>query len=164
VVEVVLEECKISQLGGHSLADVNVCDSGLLIEFGIVHREVDGLLIIHYGDQLSSSQVRLVVLNDEHIPLVNLDISYLHSVALHRRWAIIFGQHSVNDLVAGIEVALEATISFSKTIEKYWQIHMIKVLRRLIFYLIARCEYATLDLDAFEFDSGCVSLLKGPDG
>jgi hypothetical protein len=163
VVEVVLEECKISQLWAHSLADINVCDSGLLIEFGIVHREVDGLLIIHYGDQLSSGQVWLVVLNDQHIPLVHLDVSYLHSVALHSRWTIIFGQNSVNDLIAGIEVALEATISFSKTIEKYRQIHRIKVLRTLIFCLITWCKYATLDLDAFEFDGGCVSLLKGPD-
>jgi len=40
---------------------------------------------------------------------------------------------------------------------------MIKVLRRLIFCLTTSYKYATLDLDAFEFDSGCISLLKGPD-
>ena len=163
MVEVIFEERKISQLRAHSFADINVCDRGLLIEFRIVHRKVDGLLIIHYGDQLSSSQVWLVVLNDQHIPLVYLDVSYLHSVALHSRWTIIFGQNSVNDLIARIKVALEAPISFSKTIKEYRQIHRIKVLRRLIFRLITRCLYAALDLGTFEFDSGCVSLLKGPD-
>ena len=128
MIEVVLEQRKISKLRGHSLANIDVGDDSLLIELGIVHREVDGLPIIHNGDQLRSSQVWLVVLNDQHIPLVNLDICDLHPVALNCRWAIIFGKNSINDLIAGIEVALEAAISFCKAIEKHRQIHWVEVL------------------------------------
>lgn len=117
MIEVVFEQSEISELRGHSFADVDICDGCLLVELWVVHWKIDWLPVVHDGNQLGSGQIRLVVLNHQQVPLIDLDICDFHSIALHRGWAVISWQDSVYDLIAGIKIAFKPSIPFRKAIE-----------------------------------------------
>jgi hypothetical protein len=114
----VLKKTHISQLGCHSLADADVCDLCLVIKLGVVHGEIDRLFVIQNSHQLSSCEVRLVVLDDQLVPLPSLHICHLDTVATDRRRTVASGQDSIDHLKIWIQIALEAPVAFSKAIKK----------------------------------------------
>ena len=61
VVDLLAEEHEIGHLTHKVVADRNLLELGVLLKLGIVHGEVDHLLVIHNGDQLSPLNVRLIV-------------------------------------------------------------------------------------------------------
>lgn len=60
------------------------------------------------------------MLDEDHVPLVKDHVCDLHAVALDCRWAVVLGEHPVDDLVAWVYVALKPTIPLRETVKKHW--------------------------------------------
>ena len=85
------------------------------------------------------------MLEDKNIPLVELDIAHFYSITLECGRTVVSWKNSVNDLIALVKVALEASISLREAIEKDWQVHLVETLG-----------------EALELDEGSISFLERP--
>ena len=161
----VLEEADVAELGSHALANADVRDRRLVVELGIIHREVDRLLVVQDRHQLSPCQVGLVVLNHQLVPLLRLDVGNLDAVAVHGGRTVAARQHPVNHLIVWVEVALESTIPLSKAVEEHREVIGVEGLDDLTLGSVrARRATRSREDEAFEADCKGISFLKRPRG
>ena len=165
VAEVVLEEADVAELGGHALANADVRNRRLVVELGIVHREVDGLLVVQDRYQLSPRQVGLVVLDHQLVPLLCLDVRNFDAVAVDSGRTVAAGQHPVNHLIVWVEVAFESAVPLSEAVEEHREVVGIEGLDDFPLGSVGvRGTARSRKDEALEADCEGVSLLKRPRG
>jgi hypothetical protein len=126
VIEMILKECQIPKLTSHLFEHVQISQLGVRVKFWIVHREIERLLVVQDSYELCSSQVRFIVIDDEQVPLVRLNICNFDAVALYGWRIVVFGKHSIQNMITWVDVALETSIAFTVAVEKHGQIVWVK--------------------------------------
>jgi len=70
VVNLVFEQQEACQLASHVFADTHDVELGVVfVEVGVVHREVDDLLVVDNSDELGTREEWFFMFNGQKVPL-----------------------------------------------------------------------------------------------
>lgn len=160
----IAEEDEVAELACESLADVHVRQLGILIKSGVINWVAGRLFLVHVRDELCPSQIRLLMLDDQGIPLVQHNVEKLDAVALGCWRVIVLRQDAVHHLELLVNVALEAAVAIGETVEENWQIVQIKLRRYDALRLIVSTAAPFLLLGTRDLELNCdgVAFLKWP--
>lgn len=162
--EVGSEEDEVAELTRQALANIHVRQLGVLVESRVINWVAGRLLLVHVRNELRSCQVRLLVLDDECVPLVQHNIEELDAVAVGGWRVVVLGKDAVDDLELLVDVTLEAAIAVGEAVEENWEVVQIKLRSDDALRLIVSAAASLLLLWTryFELNGNSVAFLEWP--